>query len=64
MCKYYPYKSQKPDKKYCIITENDEKVYFGVAAMSDFTIHKNKKSKNDTLIDIGKMNLNFGINQE
>ena len=31
MIKYYPYKSDKPDKKYYIITSNDKKVYFGQA---------------------------------
>ncbi len=32
MIKYYPYKSDKPDKKYYIITNNDKKVYFGMDA--------------------------------
>ncbi len=30
MIKYYPYKSDKPNKKYHITT-NDKKVYFGAA---------------------------------
>ena len=40
MLKYYPYKSDKPGKKYYIITNEIKKVYFGAAGMSDFTIHE------------------------
>ena len=46
MLKYHPYKSDKPDKKYYIITNNDKKVYFGQASASDFTHHKNENRKN------------------
>jgi hypothetical protein len=28
---YFPYKSDKPDKKYYIITKDNKRVYFGVA---------------------------------
>ena len=42
---YYPYKSDKPDKKYYIITSNNKKVYFGSAGMSDYTIHKDNERK-------------------
>ena len=45
MMKYKPYKSDKPDKKYCIITNDNKKVYFGAAGMSDFTIHKDEARK-------------------
>lgn len=45
MLKYYPYKSDKPNKKYFIITKNDKKVYFGAAGMSDYTIHKDEARK-------------------
>ena len=47
MLKYHPYKSDKPDKKYYIITNNDKKVYFGAAGMSDhdFTKHKDEARK-------------------
>ena len=45
MIKYYPYKSDKPDKKYYIITNSGRKVYFGAAGMSDFTIHKDEARK-------------------
>ena len=37
MIKYHPYKSDKPNKKYYIITNHDKKVYFGQAGASDFT---------------------------
>ena len=46
MIKYYPYKSDKPDKKYYIITNSGRKVYFGQASASDFTLHKNEARKN------------------
>ena len=45
MLKYHPYKSDKPDKKYYIITNNDKKVYFEAAGMSDFTKHKDEARK-------------------
>jgi hypothetical protein len=43
--KYYPYKSDKPNKKFYIITNDNKKVYFGQAKASDFTIHKNEVRK-------------------
>ncbi len=45
MIKYHPYKSDKPNKKYYIITNNDNKVQIGQAGASDFTLHKNEASK-------------------
>ena len=45
MIKYYPYKSDKPNKKYYIITNDNKKVYFGAAGYSDFTIHKDEERK-------------------
>lgn len=42
---YYPYKSDKPDKKFFIITSTGKKVYFGSAGMSDYTIHKDEERK-------------------
>jgi hypothetical protein len=42
---YYPYKSDKPNKKFYIITSNNKKVYFGSAGMSDYTIHKDDERK-------------------
>lgn len=46
MIAYYPYKSDKPDKKYFIITSTGRKIYFGSANMSDFTLHKDPLRKN------------------
>ena len=43
---YYPYKSDRPDKKYYIITKDNKRVYFGQASASDFTHHKNEDRKN------------------
>jgi hypothetical protein len=42
---YYPYKSDKPDKKYFIITSSGKKIYFGQAGASDMTQHKDEKRK-------------------
>ncbi len=42
MLKYHPYISDKPNKKYYIITNDNNKVYFGAAGMSDFTLHTHK----------------------
>jgi hypothetical protein len=45
MKNYFPYKSDKPEKKYYIITKDDKRVYFGQASASDFTIHKDPERK-------------------
>jgi hypothetical protein len=45
MKKYYPYKSDKPDKKYYIITDSLRKVYFGDSNYEDYTMHKDPKRK-------------------
>ena len=45
MIKYFPYKSDKPTKKYYIITSNNKKIYFGQESASDFTIHKDEERK-------------------
>ena len=45
MLKYHPYKSDKPGKKYYIITNDNKKVYFGQASATDFTIHKDEARK-------------------
>ena len=42
---YYPYKSDKPEKKYYIITKTEKKIYFGAAGYSDMTQHKNEACK-------------------
>ena len=45
MIKYYPYKSDKPNKKYYIITNDNKKNYFGQAGASDFLHHKDEQRK-------------------
>ena len=42
---YYPYKSDKPEKKYYIITNTNKKTYFGAAGYEDFTITKDEEQK-------------------
>ena len=46
MIAYYPYKSDKPDKKFFIITSTGKKIYFGSSNMSDYTLHKDPLRKN------------------
>ena len=43
MKQYYPYKSDKWDKKYYIITNKGKKVYFGATGYEDYTTHKDPK---------------------
>lgn len=45
MIKYYPYKSDRQDKKYFIITNDNKKVYFGQAGYNDYTIYYKKYGK-------------------
>ena len=45
MQKYFPYKSDKPNKKYFIMTIDNKKIYFGASGYSDFTIHKDEERK-------------------
>jgi hypothetical protein len=42
---YYPYRSDRPDKKYYIITDKGKKVYFGASGYEDFTQHGDKERK-------------------
>ncbi len=42
---YYPYPSDRPEKKFFIITNEGKRVYFGQANASDYTIHKDAKRK-------------------
>jgi hypothetical protein len=42
---YYPYKSDKPDKKFYIITSNNKRVYFGASGYSDYIILKDDEKK-------------------
>ncbi len=61
MIKYYPYKSDKPNKKYYIITNDNKKVYFGASGYSDFTIHKDEERKLRYIKDII---MKIGLNPE
>jgi hypothetical protein len=42
---YYPYKSDRKDKKYFIITNEGNKVYFGDSKYSDYTTHNDETRK-------------------
>ena len=42
---YYPYKSDKKDKKYFIITFTGKRVYFGATGYEDYTTHKDPERK-------------------
>jgi hypothetical protein len=42
MLNCYPYKSDKPGKRYYIITNYKNTVYFVQASASDFTHHKDE----------------------
>jgi len=55
MLLYHPYKSDKPGKKYYIITNSGKKVYFGQASASDFTHHRDEQRK-QRYIDMHKSN--------
>ena len=47
MIKYHPYKSDKPSKKYFIITSTGKKVYFGAVGYQHYTEgHLDEKRKN------------------
>ena len=37
---YFPYKSDKPNKKFFIITKTGKRVYFGDSHYEDFTQHR------------------------
>lgn len=38
-------KSSRQDKKFMVITPANKKIHFGAAGMSDFTLHKDEKRK-------------------
>jgi len=42
---YYPYKSDKPDKKYYVVTKTGSRVYFGSAVNKDYTIYYKEQGK-------------------
>lgn len=45
MKSYYPYPSDRPNKKYFIITSDNKRVYFGQAGYNDYTIYYSKEGK-------------------
>jgi hypothetical protein len=49
---YFPYPSDKPEKKYYMITKDNKRVYFGAAGMSDFTKHKDEERKQRYIKDM------------
>ena len=57
---YFPYPSDKPEKKYYIITKDNKRVYFGQASASDFTHIKMQTEKIGIFYVIRKMNI--GVN--
>ncbi len=42
---YYPYPSDKANKKYFIITNEGKRVYFGASGYEDYTQHKDPLRK-------------------
>ena len=42
---YYPYRSDKPEKKFMVFTPEGKKIYFGASGYEDYTIHKDDKRK-------------------
>jgi len=42
---YYPYKSDKPEKKYFIITSSGKRVYFGQQGYNDYIIYNRDEGK-------------------
>lgn len=45
MIKYKPYPSDKPNKKFFIITSSGKKVYFGQAGYKDYIIYNKTEGK-------------------
>ena len=65
MKNYFPYKSDKPEKKYYIITKDNKRVYFGAEGYYDCTLYYKKYGKelaNDKkkLILIGMKKIRIG----
>ena len=42
---YYPYKSDKPNKKFFIITSSGKKIYFGQEGYNDYIIYNKNEGK-------------------
>jgi hypothetical protein len=45
MKQYFPYKSDRPNKKYYIVTKDNKKLYFGASGYEDYTMHKDDERK-------------------
>ena len=64
---YYPYKSDKPEKKFFIITASGKRIYFGQAGYNDYIIYncndgkeKADKMKSAYIARHSKMGENWG----
>jgi hypothetical protein len=57
MKKYYPYPSDKPEKKFCIITNDNKKVYF-VGGETDSADYPEKGSIGESIVDLLEMQKN------
>ena len=61
MLKYHPYKSDKPEKKYYVITNSGRKFILGLLACLILQNIRTKQENKDILIDIKIMKC--GLNQ-
>jgi hypothetical protein len=57
MIKYYPYKSDKPNKKYYIITNDNKKFILVPVIILTLQYIKMKQENKDILIDIRRMRI-------
>ena len=57
MIKYYPYKSDKPNKKYYIITNDNKKFILVLVDIVILLFIKMKQENKDILIDIRRMRI-------
>ena len=57
------YKSDKPDKKYYVLDEENKKVYFGQMGYEDFTKHKDEDRRRDYLNRATKIKGNWKNNK-
>ena len=64
MIKYYPYKSDKPNKNIILLQMIIKKFILVPVIILTLQFIKMKQESKDILIDIRRMNLNIGINQE
>ena len=64
MIRYYPYKSDKPNKEYYITTNYDKRFNLVLLVILILLFIKMKQENKDISIDIRKLNIGIGINQE